>query len=51
MSIEKLMCWVFGIGFWVMFIVLQFAFSQRDDARQFRAQFNDMQLVCRMVKP
>ncbi|MDH0797545.1 hypothetical protein [Pseudomonas carnis] len=51
MSSEKLMCWVFGIGFWVMFILLQFTFSQRDDARQFQAQFNDMQLVCRMVKP
>lgn len=51
MSSAKLMAWVFGIGFWMMFIVLQFAFSQRDDARQFQAQFNDMQMVCRMVKP
>lgn len=50
MSGEKLMAWVFGAGFWVMFITLQFAFSQRDEARQFRAQFDDMQLVCRMVK-
>ncbi|MCF5224648.1 hypothetical protein [Pseudomonas syringae] len=45
------MLWVFGIGFWAMFIFSQFAFSQRDAARQFHSQFNDMQLVCRMVKP
>ncbi|MBI6849064.1 hypothetical protein YA0010_18580 [Pseudomonas syringae] len=51
MTVEKLMLWVYRAGFWVMFILLQFTFSQRDEARQFHAQFNDMQLVCRMVKP
>ncbi|WP_160171138.1 hypothetical protein [Pseudomonas syringae] len=51
MKAERLMLWVFGIGFWAMFILLQLTFEQRDDARQFHAQFNDMQLVCRMVKP
>jgi hypothetical protein len=50
MSTTKLMTWLFGIGFWVMFIVLQLTLVQRDEARQFRAQFNDSQLVCRMVK-
>ncbi|KPY83725.1 hypothetical protein RA263_14640 [Pseudomonas syringae pv. tagetis] len=51
MTKEKMLLWVFGIGFWAMFILLQFTFEQRDKARQFHAQFNDMQLVCRMVKP
>ncbi|QJD55125.1 hypothetical protein QIT82_gp53 [Pseudomonas phage psageK9] len=51
MTVEKMLLWVFGIGFWVMFILLNLTFAQRDEARQFHAQFNDMQLVCRMVKP
>lgn len=51
MSAEKLMCWLFGIGFWVMFIMLNFAINQRDEAREVKARLGGSELICRVVKP
>lgn len=51
MSLEKLMCWLFGIGFWLMVLFLNVALIQRDDAREVKARIGDSELVCRVVAP
>ncbi|AMW64509.1 hypothetical protein QIT80_gp49 (endogenous virus) [Pseudomonas phage phiAH14a] len=51
MSAEKLMCWLFGIGFWGMFVLMNVAISQRDDAGEFKTTIGGSELVCRVVKP
>jgi hypothetical protein len=51
MSLEKFMCWLFGIGFWAMVLFLNVAISQRDDAREVKARIGDSELVCRVVTP
>lgn len=51
MTPEKLMCWLFGMGFWVMVLLLNVAISQRDDAREVKARIGDSELVCRVVTP
>jgi len=51
MSAEKLMCWLFGIGFWVMVVMLNFAISQRDEAREVKAKLGGADLICKVVNP
>jgi hypothetical protein len=51
MSIHKFLCWMYGVGFAIAFIMSQVAISQRDDARAFQAQMGGVELVCMAVKP
>lgn len=45
----RLIAWLFGAGFLVMFVVANLAFNQRDEARAFRAAMGDVELVCKAV--
>jgi hypothetical protein len=51
MSAERFLCWMFGVGFVFAFVMSQFAISQRDEARSFKANLGTNELVCKAVKP
>lgn len=47
---QRFFTWMFGIGFFIAFVMTNLAYNQRDEALRFRSQFGDVQLVCKAVQ-
>jgi len=50
MSHYRFLCWLYGAGFALVFLMLQVAISQRDEARSVRARLGTDELVCKVVR-
>lgn len=50
MDVHKFMAWFFGGGCLALFILVNLALNQRDEARTFTASFGDGDLKCRFVQ-
>jgi hypothetical protein len=46
----RLMTWILGAAAALFFVISQVSIGQRDEARQFRAQFGDASLSCRVIE-
>ncbi len=49
MDMHRFLCWMYGIGFVIVFVTLQVALNQRDEARTFKAGIGDVELACKAV--
>lgn len=46
---QRFFTWMFGAAFAIATVMTHYAFSQRDEALRFRAQYGDVSLSCRVL--